>query len=84
LTQVDAACLLDREVEAAHEQFACEVSGQLIDFSPSAALLATVRDGDLLVVGSEGHGSVHTTLFGSTVSTLLDQCPVPTVVVRTT
>jgi nucleotide-binding universal stress UspA family protein len=84
LTQVDAACLLDREVEAAHEQFACEVSGQLVDFSPSAALLATVRDGDLLVVGSEGHGSVHTTLFGSTVSTLLDQCPVPTVVVRTT
>jgi len=83
MARVDAACLLDREVVIARDQFACEVSGELIDSSPSAALLATVRDGDLLVVGSNGHGSVHSTLFGSTVSTLLDQCTVPTVVVRT-
>ncbi len=83
LTQVDAACLLDREVEAAREQFGCEVTGRLMECSPSAALFTTVRHGDLLVVGSKGHGSVHATLFGSTVSTVLDRCPVPTVVVRT-
>jgi len=82
LTNVDAACLLDREVEVVREQFAAEVTGRLMECSPSAALLSTVRHGDLLVVGSKGHGAIHTTLFGSTVSTILDQCAVPTVVVR--
>jgi len=82
LTQVDAACLLAREVEAAREEFGAEVTGRLIECSPSAALFATVHRGDLLVLGSKGHGAVHTTLFGSTVSTVLDRCVVPTVVVR--
>ena len=83
LTHVDAACLLDREVEAAREQFAAEVTGQLMECSPSAALFSTVHHGDLLVLGSKGHGAIHATLFGSTVNTVLDQCAVPTVVVRT-
>lgn len=84
LTLVDAACLLDREVEGAREQFGAEVTGRLIECSPASALLGIVRHGDLLVLGSNGHGAIHTTLFGSTVSTVLDRCAVPTVVVRST
>jgi len=84
LTRVDAACLLDREVESARERFGCDVSGHLVECSPSAALLGAVQPGDLLVMGSDGHGAVHSTLFGSTVSSVLDRCSVPTVVVRST
>jgi nucleotide-binding universal stress UspA family protein len=82
LTRVDAACLLDREVESARDQFGAEVTARLIECSPSAALLGIVRHGDLLVMGSSGHGAIHATLFGSTVSSVLDRCSVPTVVVR--
>jgi len=82
LMKVDAACLLDREVEAARDEFAAEVTGLLMECSPSAALFATVRHGDLLVLGSNGRGAVHAALFGSTVNTVLDRCVVPTVVVR--
>lgn len=84
LTRVDAACLVDREVESVREQFAAEVNGRLIECSPASALLGTVRHGDMLVLGSNGHGAIHATLFGSTVSTVLDRCSVPTVVVRST
>lgn len=82
LTNVDAACLLDREIERAREQFGARITGQLIEHSPSAALLGLVRPGDLLVLGSNGHGAIHATLFGSTVSSILDRTTVPTVVVR--
>jgi nucleotide-binding universal stress UspA family protein len=82
LTKVDAACLLDREVEAAREQFGADITGRLVECGPSAALLGTVRQGDVLVLGSNGHGAIHSTLFGSTVNTVLDHCTVPTVIVR--
>jgi nucleotide-binding universal stress UspA family protein len=82
LTKVDAACLLDREVEAGREQFGADITSRLVECSPSAALLGTVRHGDLLVLGSNGHGAIHSTLFGSTVNTVLDHCTVPTVIVR--
>ena len=82
LTNVDAACLLDRAVEAAREQFAVEVTGQLVESGPATALLETVRDGDLLVVGSRGRGALAANIFGSTVNTVLDRSAVPVVVVR--
>jgi nucleotide-binding universal stress UspA family protein len=82
LTSVDAACLLDREIESARERFGADISGRLIECSPSVALLGIVSPGDLLVLGSNGHGAIHATLFGSTVSSVLDRTTVPTVVVR--
>jgi nucleotide-binding universal stress UspA family protein len=82
LTNVDAACLLDRAVELAREQFAVEVTGQLVESGPATALLETVRDGDLLVVGSRGRGALAANIFGSTVNTVLDRSAVPVVVVR--
>jgi nucleotide-binding universal stress UspA family protein len=82
LTQIDAACVLERAVESAREQFAAEVSGELIENGPASAVLGTVRDGDLLVLGSRGRGAARTSLFGSTVNSVLDRCAVPVVVVR--
>ena len=81
-TKADASRVVDRAVESAREQFAAEVTGRLIENSPAAALLGAVRHGDLLVLGSHGHGAIHSTLFGSTVNSVLDRCAVPTVVVR--
>jgi nucleotide-binding universal stress UspA family protein len=82
LANVDAACLLDREVESARERFRAEITSQLVESGPANALLETVRDGDLLVVGSRGRGAFAANLFGSTVNTVLDRCAVPVVVVR--
>jgi nucleotide-binding universal stress UspA family protein len=79
---VDAACLLDRAVESAREEFGAEVSGELVESGPATALLETVRDGDLLVVGSRGRGALAENLFGSTVNSVLDCSSVPVVVVR--
>lgn len=82
LTNVDAACVLERAVESARTEFGAEVIGELVESGPVTALLETVQDGDLLVVGSRGRGAVAANLFGSTVNSVLDQCPVPVVVVR--
>ena len=82
LVRVDAACVLDRAVESAREQFAAEVSGQLVEGGSATALLETVRDGDLLVIGSSGRGALAANLFGSTVNQVLDGSAVPVVVVR--
>jgi nucleotide-binding universal stress UspA family protein len=82
LTNVDAACLLDRVVESARERFRAELTGVLVESGPASALLETVRDGDLLVVGSRGRGALAANLFGSIVNTVLDRCAVPVVVVR--
>lgn len=81
-TQLDAGRVVDSAVESVREQFAAEVTGRLIENSPAAALLGVVRHEDLLVLGSHGHGAIHSTLFGSTVNSVLDRCAVPTVVVR--
>jgi nucleotide-binding universal stress UspA family protein len=84
LTNVDAACLLDSAVESAREQFAAAVTGQLVESGPATALLETVCDGDLLVVGSRGRGALAAGIFGSTVNAVLDRSSVPVVVVRGT
>ena len=82
LTNVDAACLLEAAVESARERCATEVTGELVESGPATALLETVRDGNLLVMGSRGRGALAANLFGSTVNTVLDRCMVPVVVVR--
>ncbi len=82
LTRVDAACVLDRALESAREEFAADVVGELVESGPVSALLGVVRDGDLLVLGSRGHGTARSGLFGSTVNSVLDRCAVPVVVIR--
>lgn len=58
------------------------VTGILIENRAVSAVLDTLRDGDLLVVGSRGRGGVRSRLFGSTVNSILDHASVPVVVVR--
>ncbi len=84
ITKIDAACLLDRATEAARERCAADVIDVLVEDTPVSALLETVRDGDLVVVGSRGRGAVRAGLFGSTVNSVLEQSAVPVVVVRGT
>lgn len=83
LTTIDAACVLDRAVEDARERCGADVTGRLLEDSSVSALLDSVRDGDLLVVGSRGRGEVIASLFGSTVNGVLERSAVPVVVVPT-
>jgi len=82
LTKVDAACTLDKSFEHAVERFATVPTPCLVEASAPSALLATVRDGDLLVLGSRGRGALTSAIFGSTVNTVLEQAAVPVVVVH--
>lgn len=82
ITRVDAACLLDQSAALARERCAADVVDALVEDSPVSALLATVRDGDLVVLGSRGRGAVRAGLFGSTVNSVLERSAVPVVVVR--
>jgi nucleotide-binding universal stress UspA family protein len=84
LTRVDAARVLDNAVELARERCGGDVVGELVEASPTAALLGTVRDGDLLALGSRGRGALRAGVFGSTVNSVLDRAAVPVVVVRGT
>jgi len=82
LTRIDAARVLDRAVELARDMCGGDVKGELIEGSPASAILAAVRDGDLLVLGSHGRGVLKTGLFGSTVNRVLDEVDVPVAVIR--
>ena len=82
LTRIDAARVLDRAVELARDMCGGDVIGELIEGSPASAILASVRDGDLLVLGSRGRGAWKTGLFGSTVNRVLDEADIPVAVIR--
>ena len=82
MTRVDAARVLDGAVELARDMCGGDVNGELIEGSPGSAILASVHDGDLLVLGSRGRGAWRTGLFGSTVNNVLDEVDVPLAVVR--
>ena len=58
------------------------MNGQLVEGNAPSAILDSLRDGDLLVMGSRGRGAVRSGLFGSTVYNVLDHSAVPVVVVR--
>lgn len=82
ITQVDAACTLDRAVETARERCAAIVTPTLVEGGPVTALLDTARDGDMLVLGSRGRGAIRSRVFGSTANSILDAAAVPVVVIR--
>ena len=82
LARIDAAGMLEEAERHARDRCTAEVTGQLVEGNPPAAVLDSVRDGDLLVMGSRGRGPVRSGLFGSTVHNVLDQSAVPVVVVR--
>ena len=82
LTRIDAAGVLEEAERLARDCCGAEVTGHLVEGSPPTAILDSLRDGDLLVMGSRGRGAVRSGLFGSTVYNVLDHSAVPVVVVR--
>ncbi len=82
LIRVDATRVLDQAETHAAGHTSSHVTGLLVEASPATALLGTLKDGDLLVVGSRGRGALASTVFGSTVNGVLEQCAVPVVVVH--
>ncbi|MCU1500949.1 MAG: hypothetical protein JWM12_303 [Ilumatobacteraceae bacterium] len=82
LARIDAEGTLERSVGLVRERCGANVLGLLVDGGPATALLDSVRDGDLLVVGSRGRGAIRSRLFGSTANSILDAASVPVVVVR--
>jgi nucleotide-binding universal stress UspA family protein len=82
LTRIDAARVLERNVEQARERCGSDVADRLAEGSPGGALLDTARDGDLIVIGSRGRSAFTASLLGSTANSLLDEAAVPVVVVH--
>ena len=82
LTRIDAAGVLEDAERLARDRCGADVTGQLVEGNAPSAVLDSLRDGDLLVLGSRGRGAVKSGLFGSTVYNVLDHCAVPVVVVR--
>ncbi len=81
LTEIDATYVLDRAVEFARERFAAPVTGRLVEADPTSAILGSLVDGDVAVLGSHGHGAIASGLLGSIVNSVLEQSAVPIVVI---
>ena len=82
LTRIDAAIVLDRAAEFARQRCGVTVKDVLVEASAASALLDSVRDGDVLVLGAEGRGAIAAGLLGSTVNSVVEQSAVPVVVVH--
>ncbi|MCU1390546.1 MAG: hypothetical protein JWL72_3884 [Ilumatobacteraceae bacterium] len=82
LTRIDAATVLDRAAEFARERCGVPVKDLLIEGGAATALLDSVRDGDVLVLGAEGRGAIAAGLLGSTTNSVVEQSAVPVVVVH--
>ena len=82
LTRVAAANVLEHAVAMARDTCGVDVTSELVEGGPASGLLASLRDGDLLVLGSRGRGAVRAGMFGSTVNSVLDDVAVPVAVLR--
>lgn len=63
-------------------QMKVEAEGILLEGNPLQAILAELRPGDLLVVGSRERGSLDHSSLGSLARGLLEQAPIPVLTVR--
>ncbi len=82
LTRIDAACVLDRAAELARQRCGATVKDLLVEDGAVNAILGSVRDGDVLVLGVSGRGAIASRLIGSTVNSVVEHAAVPVVVVR--
>ncbi len=81
--QREAEELVDRLIaEVAGDVKDVEVERQVIDGSPAEVLVGAVSAGDLLVVGSRGHGGFAGLLLGSVSQQCVHHAPCPVVVVH--
>lgn len=80
--EIDAALVLEEAVARSRERGLGPVRGELVEASPSVALVALAEQADLVVVGSRGRGGLRSMLFGSVAHSVAQHSPRPTVVVR--
>ena len=82
ITRVAAANVLEQAVAVARDACGSDVTSELVEGGPASGLLASMHDGDFLVLGSRGRGAVRAGMFGSTVNSVLDEVAVPVAVLR--
>jgi nucleotide-binding universal stress UspA family protein len=82
LQQLETAAekLLADEIEQADTQDLV-IEGRVVAGPPADALLTAAREGDLLVVGSRGHGGFKGLLLGSVSHQVANHAPCPVVIV---
>ena len=81
--RTDALALLDRFVaELDTHEPAVDVRTSIEEGNPAKVLIERSKDGDLLVVGSRGHGGFAGMLLGSVSQHLVAHASCPVVVVR--
>ena len=80
--EVDAATLLEDAVRTATERCPNDVSGELVEGGPVAALLAAGETAELLVVGSRRRGGFRSMLFGSVAHGVAAHATTPVVVLH--
>jgi nucleotide-binding universal stress UspA family protein len=74
--------LIEREIGNAGETEGIKLERRVVEGNAADALVAEVSDGDLLVVGSRGHGVLAGALLGSVSQRCVRHAPCPVVVVR--
>ncbi|MGW5423676.1 universal stress protein [Streptomyces sp. NPDC003943] len=80
--QVAREVLRGAEAAVAERHPGLPLSAQVIGDTPVAALLGTVDEAELLVIGSRGHGALTGFLLGSYGQQIIAASPVPVVAVR--
>lgn len=83
LAEVDAAIIVDRAVEVAHERMVGAVERKLVEGGATQSLLDEAETADMLVVGSRGRGGFRSMLLGSVAHAVSAHSRCPVVVVRT-
>ncbi|MGS0687217.1 universal stress protein [Nakamurella sp. GG22] len=80
----EAGTVLHSSIQRAIPDSRAAVIGAVLHGPAQQALTAAAADGDLLVVGSRGHGSVSSAVLGSVSAYVATHAPCPVVIIRHT
>ncbi|GAB7044766.1 MULTISPECIES: universal stress protein [Catenuloplanes] len=75
--------VLHRDIEDVTRRYGSSVpiTAEVVEGTPAAVLTTAARDGDLLVLGSHGHGRIRHGLLGSVSESCIHAGPCPVVVI---